>query len=115
MTMLGIGLRRIASQPTRERGKNGSGHLVELRHVIKTYQSPAGAYTALKGVDLTIEPGEFVSIVGKSGSGKSTLINMITGIDRPTTGQVWVGGADVRHLNEGQTAVRGGRTIGVGF
>src|SRR4030067_85667 len=111
MTMLGIGLRRIASQPTRERGENGSGHLVELRHVIKTYQSPAGAYTALKGVNLTIEPGEVVSIVGKSGSGKSTLINMITGIDRPTTGQVWVGDTAVHTLDEGQTATWRGRTI----
>jgi putative ABC transport system ATP-binding protein len=113
--MLGIGLRRIASQPTRERGENGNGHLVELRHVIKRYQSPAGAFTALKNVDLTIEPGEFVSIVGKSGSGKSTLINMITGIDRPTTGQVWVGDTAVHTLDEGQTATWRGRTIGVVF
>jgi putative ABC transport system ATP-binding protein len=66
-------------------------------------------------VGLTIEPGEFVSIVGKSGSGKSTLINMITGIDRPTTGQVWVGDTAVHTLDEGQTATWRGRTIGVVF
>jgi len=66
-------------------------------------------------VDLHVNEGEFVSIVGKSGSGKSTLINMITGIDYPTSGEVWVGGVDVRNLDEGQMAVWRGRTIGVVF
>src|SRR5690349_10531970 len=63
-----------------------SSHLIELRDVPKVYESAAGQFTALKSVDLVIERGEFVAIIGKSGSGKSTLLNMITGIDRHTSG-----------------------------
>jgi putative ABC transport system ATP-binding protein len=98
-------------------GHQGSGkvHLVDLNQVVKTFDTPAGKFTALRGVDLHIDEGEFVSIVGKSGSGKSTLINMIAGIDYPTSGEVWVGGTDVRHLDEGQMAIWRGRTIGVVF
>ena len=58
----------------------------ELHEVVKTYHSPAGDFTALKDVDLEVDPGEFVAVIGKSGSGKSTLINMITGSDRPSSG-----------------------------
>src|SRR5262245_29230028 len=70
-------------------GSNGSdtaadAHLIQLRQVKKIYESAAGAFTALKSIDLEIDRGEFVAVIGKSGSGKSTLINMITGIDRPT-------------------------------
>jgi putative ABC transport system ATP-binding protein len=90
-------------------------HLVDLSHVRKAFQTPAGQFTALKNIDLHVDQGEFVSIIGKSGSGKSTLINMITGIDRPTAGEVWVGGAALHDLNEGQTAVWRGRTIGIVF
>jgi len=61
-------------------------HLIDMRQIVKTFQSTAGSFTALKGVDLQIDRGEFVAIIGKSGSGKSTLINMLTGIDRPTFG-----------------------------
>jgi len=89
--------------------------LIELRNVVKTYQSAAGAFTALKGIDLQIEPGEFVAVIGKSGSGKSTLINMITGIDRPSSGEVLVDGAAVHTLSEGQMAIWRGRSIGVVF
>jgi len=104
-------------RPETSNGHQGSGkvHLVDLHRVVKTFETPAGNFTALRGVDLHIGEGEFVSIVGKSGSGKSTLINMIAGIDRPTSGEVWVGGTDVRHLDEGQMAVWRGRTIGVVF
>jgi ABC-type lipoprotein export system ATPase subunit len=90
-------------------------HLIELRNVVKIYQSAAGAFTALKGIDLQIEPGEFVAVIGKSGSGKSTLINMITGIDRPSSGEVLVAGAAVHTLSEGQMAIWRGRSIGVVF
>lgn len=90
-------------------------HVIELRSVVKTYRSEAGVFTALKGVDLTVENGEFLSIVGKSGSGKSTLINMITGIDRPTSGEVLVDGTAVHTLSEGKIAPWRGRTIGVVF
>ena len=95
--------------------KSTATALVDLRGVVKTYQTPAGSFTALKGVDLRIGPGEFVSIIGKSGSGKSTLINMITGIDRPTAGEVWVNQTAVHALKEGQIAVWRGRNVGVIF
>jgi ABC-type lipoprotein export system ATPase subunit len=92
-----------------------SPQLIELRKVVKTYQSAAGAFTALRGIDLQIAPGEFVAVIGKSGSGKSTLINMITGIDRPSSGEVLVAGAAVHTLSEGQMAIWRGRSIGVVF
>jgi putative ABC transport system ATP-binding protein len=94
---------------------NGNGYLVELHQVVKVYQTPAGDFTALRGIDLQVKSGEFVSIIGKSGSGKSTLINLITGIDRPTTGQVVVNGTAVHELNEGQIAVWRGHSVGVIF
>lgn len=89
--------------------------LVALRQVVKTFESAAGVFTALKGIDLNVRAGEFVSIVGKSGSGKSTLINVITGIDRPTSGEVLVGDTAVHRLKEGQIAVWRGRAIGLIF
>jgi len=97
------------------RYKHGNDHLIELRQVVKTYQTAAGDFVALKNVDLKVDPGEFVAVIGKSGSGKSTLINMITGIDRPTSGQVLVGDTAVHELNEGQIAVWRGRQVGVVF
>lgn len=89
--------------------------LIELRRVVKNYETPAGAFTALAGIDLAIDRGEFVAVVGKSGSGKSTLINMITGIDRPTSGDVRVDGTLVNTLREGPMAEWRGRSIGVIF
>lgn len=93
--------------------KNGS--LITFEHVSKLYRTSAGEFTALKSVDLKIERGEFVSIVGKSGSGKTTLINLLTGIDQPTDGQIYVDGTAVHHLKEGQRAVWRGRTMGIVF
>jgi putative ABC transport system ATP-binding protein len=92
-----------------------NGHVVDLRDVVKTYHSTAGTFTALKGIDLQVEPGAFVSIIGKSGSGKSTLINVITGIDRPTSGEVIVDHTQVHALNEEQIAIWRGRSVGVIF
>jgi len=90
-------------------------HLIDLNAVTKAYQTDAGLFMALNGIDLHVEAGEFVAIVGKSGSGKTTLINMITGLDRPTSGEILVGGAAVEKLNENQLATWRGRTIGVVF
>lgn len=95
--------------------KHGNQHLIELRTVSKIYETAAGKFDALKNVNLTVDPGEFVSVIGKSGSGKSTLINMITGIDQATSGEVLVGNAAVHTLNEGQIAVWRGKEIGVVF
>ncbi|MHB0877483.1 MAG: ATP-binding cassette domain-containing protein, partial [Anaerolineae bacterium] len=71
--------------------RHGNDHLIELRHVVKRFDVAGDSFTALRGVDLEIDGGEFVAVIGKSGSGKSTLINMLTGIDRPTSGEVLVG------------------------
>ena len=79
-----FGLKWNGAKTEKEGHGNSNGHLIDLRQVVKTYESTAGTFTALKGVDLKVGDGEFLSIVGKSGSGKSTLINMVTGIDRPT-------------------------------
>ena len=89
-----------------------SNAYIRLRDVVKTYHSGAGEVTVLKHIDLDIEQGEFVGIIGKSGSGKSTLINMLTGIDRPSQGEVWVGDTAVHTLSEGQMAVWRGRAPG---
>jgi putative ABC transport system ATP-binding protein len=89
--------------------------LIELRQVYKIYESSAGKFTALKGVDLTIEHGEFVAIVGKSGSGKTTLINVLAGIDRPTSGEVIVAGEPVHRLDEGELAAWRGASLGIVF
>jgi ABC-type lipoprotein export system ATPase subunit len=89
--------------------------MVDLRSVEKFYRSAAGDFHALKGVNLQIKAGEFVSIIGKSGSGKSTLLNMITGIDRPTTGEVWVNGTPVHKLSENRMAIWRGSNLGILF
>src|SRR5207248_6715271 len=90
-------------------------HLIELRGVTKTYQGADGAFTALRGIDLGVNAGEFVAVIGKSGSGKSTLINMITGIDAPSSGEVWVANVPVHTLGESQLARWRGRNVGVVF
>ncbi len=89
--------------------------LIDLRKVTKTYESDAGPCQALKGIDLQVQHGEFVAVVGKSGSGKSTLINLITGIDRPTSGEMWVDGSPIHTLTEDGLAVWRGRSVGVVF
>jgi putative ABC transport system ATP-binding protein len=83
--------------------------------VVKTYETGAGDLTVLKEITLKMHAGEFVSIVGPSGSGKSTLLNMVTGIDRPTSGEIYVGGQAVHGLSENQLARWRGRHVGVIF
>jgi putative ABC transport system ATP-binding protein len=89
--------------------------LIELRHVTKAYQVAGGSFLALKDVDMQVDAGEFVAVVGKSGSGKSTLINMITGIDTPTSGEVLVASAAVYEMDQEQLAVWRGRNVGIVF
>jgi putative ABC transport system ATP-binding protein len=95
--------------------KHGNAALIELHDVVKQYDTAAGQFIALDDIDLTVDKSEFVTVVGKSGSGKSTLINMITGIDRPSSGQVFMGDTAVHTLSEGQIAVWRGKNIGVVF
>ena len=88
---------------------------IHLQNVVKTYVNAAGSFTALKGVDLEIDYGQFVAIVGKSGSGKSTLLNMLTGIDHPTSGQVCIGGEDIYSMSESRRALWRGHNVGIVF
>ena len=89
--------------------------MIDLRGIVKEYETAAGPFLALKGVDLTVQAGEFVAVVGKSGSGKSTLINMFTGIDHPTEGEVIVANTPIRKLDEGQMAEWRGKHMGIIF
>ena len=105
----------VASSANGQVEKIESDFLIDVKDVVKAYITPVGDFIALDGVDLKIDRGEFVAVVGKSGSGKSTLINMITGIDKPTSGQVCIDGTAVHTLKEGPMAEWRGRTIGVIF
>jgi putative ABC transport system ATP-binding protein len=88
---------------------------IELCGVSKAYDTAAGKFLALKDINLQILPGEFVAVVGRSGSGKSTLINLITGIDYPSTGEVFVASTPVHQLNQEKLAVWRGKNVGIVF
>jgi len=95
--------------------KSNTEALIEMRSVAKVYKTPAGFFSALKGIDAVFYRGEFVSVVGKSGSGKSTLVNMVTGIDHPTSGSIRIGGTCIREMSESQMASWRGRNLGIVF
>jgi ABC-type lipoprotein export system ATPase subunit len=88
---------------------------IELRDVHKVYKTAAGDFMALHRINLAFERGEFTAIMGKSGSGKSTLINMITGIDHPTSGSVRIGDVELYKMKEGRMAEWRGRNMGIVF
>ncbi len=88
---------------------------IRLDTVIKSYQAGRRAVQALRGVDLVINHGEWVSILGPSGCGKSTLLNLLSGIDRPSSGGVSVLGADLSKMSEEQLARWRGRSVGIVF
>jgi putative ABC transport system ATP-binding protein len=89
--------------------------IIELRQLCKSYHTPAGMMPALRGVNLAVSPGEFITIMGKSGAGKSTLVNMITGIDQPNSGEIVISGKEVQHLSEDARARWRGLNLGVVF
>ena len=106
------------SAPPVGRAGLGAGRdepMIDLRGISKVYHTDAGPFPALKGIDLQVYPGEFVAVVGKSGSGKSTLINMFTGIDHPTDGEVVVAQTNIRQLSEGEMAQWRGKHMGIVF
>lgn len=105
----------FSAKPSSLLSTNVQRDVIELHNVIKSYETPAGAFVALKNASLSVKAGEFVAVIGKSGSGKSTLINMVTGIDRPTLGEVYVAGTPVHQLTEGQMAVWRGQQLGIIF
>ena len=89
--------------------------VIELRNVSRSYPTPAGSFTALADVSLSIDAGEFAVVVGQSGSGKSTLLSILSGIDRPTEGEVFVGGVPVHRLSERDVSAWRGRAVGIVF
>ncbi len=89
--------------------------MIELKQLVKEYDSLAGKVTALKGVDLTVEPGEFLVVTGKSGAGKTTLVNMLTGLARHTSGEIWVQNTAVHQLGLEKAAKWRGQNVGVVF
>ncbi len=89
--------------------------MISLHDVTKTYETPAGKFAALRNIDLEIQPGQFVGVVGKSGSGKSTLLNMVAGIDRPSSGSIAVAGTTIHALPENKLAAWRGRNVGFVF
>lgn len=104
-----------SAKPAFKTNSPSNSTLIDLRQVVKSYDTSAGKFTALKSINLSVNKGEFIAVIGKSGSGKSTLLNMITGIDRPSTGEVWMGGTPVHKLSEGQMAVWRGCNLGIVF
>jgi putative ABC transport system ATP-binding protein len=115
MNMFHLKFKSLQKLPVYSHQPTVNRALVELKDIYKIFETTAGQFKALDGINLHITSGEFVAIVGKSGSGKSTLINMITGIDRPTSGQLYVAGTALHGLNEEQLAIWRGRAIGVIF
>jgi putative ABC transport system ATP-binding protein len=89
--------------------------LINLRQVVKKYQGLADDVMALKGIDLRVNTGEFVVVTGKSGAGKTTLVNMVTGLDKSTSGEIWVAGTPVHKLGTEKAARWRGQTVGVVF
>jgi putative ABC transport system ATP-binding protein len=89
--------------------------VIEIDRVARSYETPAGAFPALRAVDLRIGAGEAIAVVGKSGSGKSTLLNLIGGIDSPTRGEIRVAGVAVDRLKGNALARWRGKTVGFVF
>jgi putative ABC transport system ATP-binding protein len=89
--------------------------VLEGRGVTKTYGSGSGQVTALRGIDISVEHGSFVAIMGPSGSGKSTLLNILAGLDRPSAGEVWLDGQRTDRLSEAALARLRRRKVGFVF
>lgn len=87
--------------------------LISVKNLTKVYNSAAGDFTALHAVNLDVYPGELLTIIGKSGAGKTTLINMISGIDHITSGEVFIGGQAIHKMDETQLATWRGRSLGM--
>ncbi|MGZ6346229.1 MAG: ABC transporter ATP-binding protein [Anaerolineales bacterium] len=96
---------------------NQSQALIQLRQVYKVYETAAGDFPALRGISADIYPGEFLGVIGKSGAGKSTLMNMITGVDHLTSGEVIIHrdheSVSIHTLSEDDLALWRGRSVGV--
>jgi putative ABC transport system ATP-binding protein len=89
--------------------------MIETKALSKTFSLPSGDTKALSAVDLSIDTGEFVAIVGRSGSGKTTLLNLLAGIDRPSSGEIHMAGARIDIMRNAELAAFRGRNIGLVF
>ena len=89
--------------------------LVELKNVSKQYDTAAGSIYALRDISIEIGSGEFVAVIGKSGSGKTTLINLLTGIDSPSSGSIRVATTAIDTLNQDALCRWRGRSVGIVF
>ena len=92
-----------------------SPNQIEIRDLVKVYQTAAGDYQALSGIQLEIEKGDFVILHGKSGAGKTTLINMITGIDVPSSGEVIMDGVSLHAMDSDELSRWRGKHMGIVF
>jgi len=90
-------------------------HIIETKDLRKEYPQVGQPLKVLKGVDIQVDPGEFIAIMGPSGSGKSTLLNMLGALDKPTSGKVYIRGVDISTLNDNQLADLRNREIGFIF
>jgi putative ABC transport system ATP-binding protein len=93
----------------------GAQPIMHIRNVTKSFARGGEKITVLKNLDLEVAEGEFLGIMGPSGSGKTTLLNLIAGLDRPDTGELWIGGALVSKMSEAQLAAWRTRNIGFIF
>lgn len=94
---------------------SGREPLISLRGVSKSYETPAGSFPALRDIDLDVFAGDFIAVVGRSGSGKSTLVNVMTGIDTPTSGAIRAGQRQIESLDQEALAIWRGFNVGVVF
>ncbi len=94
---------------------NGKQPIIEIKDLVKKFRVGSSDVTILKGISFQVKPGEFLSIVGPSGNGKSTLLNMITGIDRPSSGEIVVTGQRVDKMSEDRLAAWRGEHVGIIF
>jgi ABC-type lipoprotein export system ATPase subunit len=101
--------------PAGQRSPHQEYPAIVLRDVHKVYVNAAGEFVALKSVNMQLNYGQFISIVGKSGCGKSTLLNMITGIDHPSSGEVIVGNEHIYEMDKSERALWRGKNMGVVF
>ena len=105
----------VSHATQKETKSQHSETIIDLHQVTKTYEGFAGAFTALKGIDLQVRPGEFIAVIGRSGSGKTTLLNLLAGIDRLTSGEITIAGMRMNSLSESRLAEWRGRNVGLVF
>jgi putative ABC transport system ATP-binding protein len=88
---------------------------IQIKNLVKTFDTPAGPLNVLRGIDLEIHKGDFVALVGPSGSGKTTFLNMMTAVDTPTTGEIMVGGVPITQVPQRKLTKWRARNVGIVF